>query len=65
MNLHTKKRTCNRCRAGDKFCELGYESEWTYYEEIPLFAFGKPLEPCPKPVTYSNYLYALKWYNKK
>lgn len=65
MNIHSKKRTCKRCKAGNSCCELGYKSEWTYYEEVPLFSFGQPLEPCPKPLTYSEFLFALKWYKKE
>ena len=66
MNINTMKRTCKRCKAGTaSMCDLGYNSYWWYYEDMaPWIAFGIPKEPCPKPLTYSDYLYAHKWYKK-
>lgn len=65
-NIHlSQKRTCGRIDAGagvyggcyahedktyhhNEFCHLGFECK-----------DGKPLEPCLKPVTESQYVYAL------
>lgn len=52
------KRNCNRCRALSKSvsgvgckCSLGYKIECI--EEIyKIHASYKPLEECPKPMTY-------------
>lgn len=46
------KRTCRGCRALREVgvinwdCELGYKVDY----------FGKPLEECPKPKTYDEYI---------
>ena len=70
----TQKKTCNDCAAGAIFgwyCDLGYK---TKTERIEIHAFGTkieqyetktPLEPCPKPRTYSEYKYAKKHFDKQ
>lgn len=65
MNIHTKKKTCKRCFASKhNKCELGYDL--TLYSDEPtgIRAFGIPKEPCPKPTTISDFIYATKFYNK-
>lgn len=62
------KRTCNRCKApgysaeGTLCCDLGYKTRIIYYKGIEIGLI--PLEECPKPITYSNYFYALKFERK-
>lgn len=57
------KKTCNGCRAygNSNSCSLGYQTKVLY---IPIPAFGNrelermvPLEQCPKPRTYNEYLF--------
>ena len=56
------KKSCDGCRAIGKSnnCSLGYRTKMLY---IPIPAFGNrmlermvPLEQCPKPKTYDEYL---------
>lgn len=61
MNINTQKKNCNRCIA-DKHsnyeCDLGYKREVKSYDEYGFTKFGIPLEPCPKPKTNSDYIFA-------
>jgi hypothetical protein len=58
------KRTCEGCRAKERsvrglsyLCSLGYKTESvTVNKEWLLFSI-KPAEECPKPKTYSDYIY--------
>ena len=65
MNPHTKKQNCKRCKAFLKNsngtpseCRLGYELIVVANESWGLTARGVPQEPCPKPKTYADYIYA-------
>jgi hypothetical protein len=54
------KRNCNGCRALDRnndyfTCDLGYKIEQLKVERVFNIG-GKPLEECPKPKTYDEYL---------
>ena len=58
MQEYYKKKTCERCRAlrvgyrGDPSeCQLGYDID-------PLQA--TPREPCPKPLTYLDFIELLQ-----
>lgn len=59
------KKSCNGCRAhGKNYCILGYKTKITHVI-VPAFgnrSFEKmvPLEECPKPLTYNNYMFELK-----
>lgn len=65
MNLRTQKKTCKGCCAGKHHkCELGYRVEWKAYDEYGFTVFGVPLEPCPKPLTISDAIYAQQWYQR-
>ena len=65
MNIHTTKKNCNRCAAGrHNRCELGYLAIWEAYDDHGFTVFGTPQEPCPKPRTNADFLYANKWYRK-
>lgn len=58
------KRTCNGCRALDQdpgFCYLGYKIERIYKKVECAGIIDKieewcPMEECPKPRTYNEYL---------
>lgn len=64
MNI-TKKKNCNRCKAYKvEKCILGYDKENFSFDEYGFTAFGVPDEKCPKPLTYSDLIYAEKFYNK-
>lgn len=55
-----KAKTCKECRAfNNSRCVLGYKikTEPIFYG---ISSRGKPLEPCPKPKTYDEYIKALK-----
>jgi len=57
MIIH-QKRTCERCKAIDyhriyPICLLGYKVKPKEYKGSVIGAI--PLEPCPKPLTYSDY----------
>lgn len=66
MNIHTTKKNCNRCAAGrHNRCELGYLAIWKAYDDHGFTVFGTPQEPCPKPRTNADFLYANKWYRKR
>ena len=61
------KRTCDRCKALSTnitglFCDLGYKTKVKFYKGIEVELV--PLEECPKPITYSDYFYALKFERK-
>ena len=61
----SQKRTCKGCRAciqeyGYNTCELRYDIE----RPVNPYGYGKPLEPCPKPLTISDYLECLELYKK-
>ena len=55
------KRNCNNCKALQKCvsglgykCQLGHKIKIAQkYEDIPISY--KPLEECPKPITYRDY----------
>ena len=65
MNLHTQKRTCDRCMAGKHHkCELGYEVKWYSDEPTGIRARGVPQEKCPKPISMGDYLFAKEYYMK-
>lgn len=67
MNINTQKKNCRRCIAGKHSnyeCDLGYKREVKSYDEYGFTKFGIPLEPCPKPLTSSDYIFAKKWYLK-
>lgn len=67
MNINTQKKNCRRCIAGKHSnyeCDLGYKREVKSYDEYGFTKFGIPLEPCPKPKTTSDYIFAKKWYLK-
>lgn len=56
----SQKKTCENCKAllllqYSTKCELGYDFD----------AYFKPLEPCPKPKTYADFVQCVKWYMKK
>jgi len=57
------RRTCNGCRAADIcnnviMCDLGYIVKTIYSKSGS--ASGKPLENCPKPLTYEKLYELLK-----
>ena len=70
MNPYRQKKNCKRCKAvlhnsnGHIECRLGYELSMFSFDEHGLGSWGEPLEPCPKPLTYSDYLHADKHYKK-
>lgn len=50
------KQTCYGCRAFDSFgCNLGYKNERVYNTKRRLYEV-RPLEDCPKPITYDKWL---------
>lgn len=56
----SQKRTCNQCVVFIDFadhCDLGYKINGHVTPSIPL-------EPCPKPKTYDEYMEALYKYKK-
>jgi hypothetical protein len=58
----SQKRTCLKCRAlyfGPK-CELRYPMETMGRHGVPTII--KPLEPCPKPITVDDYIFAINNY---
>ena len=66
----SQKRKCIGCKAsrpmGNGKCSLGYKIR----EDRPLFASQHhglcfPLEPCPKPLTNSDYVFAWEVYRKR
>lgn len=72
MNLHKKKKSCNRCKADRnewssgllaQECELGYKICWIGSPE-PNRNLAIPDEPCPKPLTNPDLFFARKWYRK-
>lgn len=67
MNMNTQKKTCNRCAAGKHlYCELEYKTDGHMCKTIRGYGmFGIPLEKCPKPLTISDFIFALKWYKKE
>lgn len=70
MNPYSQKKNCNRCKAilrsdsEQVKCRLGYALNLFSLDEHGFSAWGEPLEPCPKPLTYSDYLHADKHYKK-
>lgn len=70
MNPYQQKKNCNRCKAllrssGELVkCRLGYKLQMFSFDEHGFTAQGEPLEPCPKPLTYSDYLHAEKHHKK-
>jgi hypothetical protein len=56
------KRNCNGCRASsrgfynDYTCVLGYKVESVFSDKFVCYTHGKPLEECPKPKTYDQYM---------
>lgn len=57
-----KKKNCSGCRAlvGTN-CSLGYKTETEQEIVTKRFVnYTKPLEECPKPKIYSDYIYLLK-----
>lgn len=71
--LLSQKKTCNRCKAFNKdndpnrfiACGLGYTIQAMAYDPYGFTSFGVPMEPCPKPMTYSDLIYAEKWYRAR
>lgn len=55
------KRTCNRCKASREVGFYGYECEFGYKTDM----FLTPLEECPKPTTYEEYLECIKIRDKE
>lgn len=61
MVNYTMKRNCKGCRAltegfkGNLFCGLGYKVEQITFN-VSYSIGAKPLEECPKPKTYNEYL---------
>ena len=50
------KRTCYGCKAFDAdWCNLGYKTERVYNSKRRLYEV-RPLENCPKPLTYDRWL---------
>lgn len=53
------KRTCNKCRALSSwkylFCMFGYKTKPKYYKGVVIGLI--PLENCPKPTTYKQFLH--------
>lgn len=70
MNPHSLKRNCKRCKAftlscgGTGECSLGYKLKTYSFDVHGFSACGEPQEPCPKPITYGDYIYADKHYKK-
>ncbi len=64
--MYSLRKTCNGCRADNnqKFCDLGFERETSYLKSFCITRIGKPLEKCPKPRTYDDYVYCLKTENR-
>lgn len=61
-----QRKKCGSCRAFSpvsKRCGIGYSTE-TIMSGFGIVLDCKPLEPCPKPLTVSEYLDAYKNYNK-
>jgi len=59
----SQKKTCGNCKALVDIphsvyltCEFGYK--------IERQSWYTPLEPCPKPITYKEFYFALNNYNK-
>jgi len=73
MNIHTKKRNCNRCFAGKHFnygngfvkkkCDLGFYVKLYAFDETGRNSYCVPLEKCPKPLTIKDFIFAEKYYN--
>ena len=72
--LISQKRNCNRCIAFREIagngpvsdeCPLGYWMSLQGMEEHMAVAFGVPLEPCPKPLTISDYIEAGRQYRQR
>ena len=61
-----QRKKCGACRAyslTSKRCDIGYSTE-TIMSGFGIVLDCKPLEPCPKPLTVSDYMEAFKNYNK-
>lgn len=63
MRQNTQKKNCNKCKAYrpnnfDDRCRLGYEVVLLSLDDYGFMGHGVPQEPCPKPVTYSDYLWS-------
>lgn len=55
------KKTCNGCRALASYgCDLGKETEIVIFGRNGYSSTRKPKEECPKPKTYSQFLYLRK-----
>jgi hypothetical protein len=60
------KRNCNGCKAssrgfhGQYTCDLNYKVESMFSDEYICHIGGKPLEECPKPKTYDQYMMYIK-----
>lgn len=55
------KKTCKNCRAlnNECKCDLGYKVKTRYYDDVIAIS-AIPLEKCPKPKTYKNYINLMK-----
>lgn len=62
----SQKKNCNRCKAfaGD-YCELGYTFKKYAYDTHGFTMFGVPDAPCPKPLSFGDYMFATKYYANK
>jgi len=57
------KRTCWGCKALDEDtlkCELKYKNTYEY-DKLQILKFVKPIEPCPKPKTFSKLIEYKSW----
>ena len=70
----SQKRNCNRCIAyretstqgpAAEICPLGYAIKQEAFDPYGFTKIGIPIEPCPKPLNYSDYLFAQKWYRRR
>jgi len=61
------KKSCKGCKAlynsvHGLYCDLGYKTKIKFYKGVEVGLI--PLEECPKPTTYLDYFYALKFERK-
>jgi hypothetical protein len=58
-----QRKKCGNCRAYKSGnCTFGYKVKTIFFGGIGGIPIdGKPLEPCPKPLTYESYIYAIKF----
>lgn len=58
----SKKQKCGHCRSlrENGKCELHFRQKWVGVGGSPIIGYWKPLEQCPKPMTFSYFMKLLE-----